>query len=258
LIRVNCAALSPTLLESELFGHERGAFTGAIATRIGRFEQADKGTLFLDEIGDLDFELQAKLLRVLQFGEIQRVGCGETLRVDVRLVAATNHDPAQLVAAGKLREDLLYRLNVLSITLPPLRRRLEDIPLLAEHILSRLARKYSWPHLGLAPAALERLVAHPWPGNVRQLQNVLARAAILARGRAIFPEHLELTDTATPADGARVQPGTSLKEILSQIERRLIEEALVQTSWNRSKAAALLGISRRALFDKIQQYRLSK
>jgi DNA-binding NtrC family response regulator len=258
-VRVNCAALSPTLLESELFGHERGAFTGAIARRIGRFEQASGGSLFLDEVGDLDCELQAKLLRVLQFGQFERVGSNDAVYSDVRVIAATNHHLAQRVADEQFREDLLYRLNVLTITLPPLRERPEDIPLLADCILRRLAAKYDWPHLQLSPEVARQLVSLPWPGNVRQLQNALARAAILARGRAIFPEHLELLD-AVPAQnvGASLQPGMSLRDILSQIERRLIEEALAQTGWNRSKAATLLGISRRVLFDKIQQYGLSR
>ncbi len=182
LVKVNCAALSPTLLESELFGHEKGAFTGAVAQRKGRFEQANGGTLFLDEVGELGIDLQAKLLRVLQAGTFERVGGEQTLRADVRVVAATNRDLPAMIAAGTFREDLYYRLNVVAVELPPLRDRREDIPLLADHIVRRLARKYQWPHLGLAPDAVRALCEQPWPGNVRQMQNVLARAALLAGG----------------------------------------------------------------------------
>jgi transcriptional regulator with GAF, ATPase, and Fis domain len=258
-VRVNCAALSRSLLESELFGHERGAFTGAIAKRIGRFEQAGGGSLFLDEIGDLDFELQAKLLRVLQFQEFERVGSNETVRSDVRVIAATHRDLSDLVRQEKFREDVFYRLNVLSIMLPPLRQRPEDIPPLAEHILRRMGAKYNWPHLALSSEAGQQLIRLSWPGNVRQLQNTLARAAILARGHVICSEHLLLSE-ATPMSSApaSLQPGMSLRDVLSQIERRLIEEALTQTGWNRSQAARILGISRRVLFDKIQQFGLSR
>jgi DNA-binding NtrC family response regulator len=189
-IKVNCAALSPTLLESELFGHEKGAFTGAVTRRVGRFEQANGGTLFLDEIGDLDFDLQAKLLRVLQSGHFERVGGNETLQVDVRVIAATNRNLAARIAEQQFREDLFYRLNVVTIELPALRSRAEDIPLLAEHIVRRLAQKYHWPQLALAPEAVDYLRSQPWPGNVRELQNVLARAAILVRGRMILADDL--------------------------------------------------------------------
>ncbi len=254
LVKVNSAALSPTLLESELFGHERGAFTGAVARRTGRFEQADGGTLFLDEVGELGVDLQAKLLRVLQSGTFERVGGEQTLRVDVRVVAATNRDLPALIADGGFREDLYYRLNVVAVELPPLRERREDIPLLAEHIIGRLARKYRWPNLALAPDAVRALCEQPWPGNVRQMQNVLARAAILSRGRLILAEDLRLGPAASPAKAAAHSLG--LKEILAETERRVIDEALAQTRWNRTKAAELLGISRRQLFDKIQEYGL--
>jgi two-component system response regulator AtoC len=254
-IKVNCAALSPTLLESELFGHEKGAFTGAVAGRMGRFEQANGGSLFLDEIGDLNFDLQAKLLRVLQTGQFERVGGNETLQVDVRVIAATNRNLSAMIAEQKFREDLLYRLNVVTIELPPLRARVEDIPLLAEHIVRRLARKYRWPQLALTPEAVEYLRSQPWPGNVRQMQNMLARAAILVRGRMILAEDLRPVPpamVATPADSSADHP-MSLKELVAETERRAIQHALEQTSWNRTQAARLLGISRRQLFDKIQQ-----
>lgn len=254
-IKVNSAALSAALLESELFGHEKGAFTGAVARRVGRFEQAHGGTLFLDEIGDLDIDLQAKLLRVLQTGQFERVGGEEALQVDVRVLAATNRNLAARIAEGQFREDLFYRLNVVAIELPPLRQRREDIPLLAEHILGKLAQKYDWPHLALSPEALMHLTAQPWPGNVRQLQNVLARAAILARGRVIG-----LDDVRMPASSAGSAESASgsllLRDLLAETERRAIQQALEQEKWNRTRAARLLGISRRQLFDKIRQYGL--
>jgi len=257
-VKVNCAALSPTLLESELFGHEKGAFTGAVVRRIGRFEQASGGTLFLDEIGDLDIDLQAKLLRVLQSGQFERVGANETLQVDVRVIAATNRNLGELMAEQRFREDLFYRLNVVTVELPPLRARAEDIPPLAEHIIGRLARKYHWPQLALAPEAMNYLRNQPWPGNVRQLQNVLARAAILVRGRLILVEDLHPNPpsrSAAPADASPDHP-MSLKDLVAETERRAIQHALEQTNWNRTQAARLLGISRRQLFDKIQQYGL--
>ncbi len=256
-IKVNSAALSPALLESELFGHEKGAFTGAVARRIGRFEQADCGTLFLDEIGDLDIDLQAKLLRVLQSGQFERVGGDAVLQVDVRLLAATNRDLPARIAEGRFREDLFYRLNVLTITLPPLRERRDDIPDLAEHILGKLARKYDWPHLALSPEARTYLTAQPWPGNVRQLQNVLARAAILARGRAIGIDDLQPPASAASASAESASSSSLLlRDLLAETERRAIRQALEQEKWNRTRAARLLGISRRQLFDKIRQYGL--
>jgi DNA-binding NtrC family response regulator len=253
-VTVNSAALSAGLLESELFGHEKGAFTGAVARRRGRFEQVDGGTLFLDEIGELDTDLQAKLLRVLQTGRLERVGGEETLRADVRLIAATNRDLTARIADGRFRDDLYYRLNVVVIELPPLRERREDIPLIAESFVRALARKYHWPHLALTPAAAEELTRRPWPGNVRELQNVLARAAILARGRAIQPADLDAApavEEPPPAPDSLV-----LRDALAATERRVIRQALEQERWNRTQAARALGISRRQLFDKIRQYGL--
>src|SRR5579872_612157 len=256
-VKVNSAALSPTLLESEMFGHERGAFTGAVAQRVGRFEQANGGTLFLDEVGDMDIDLQAKLLRVLQSGQFERVGGDRTIETDVRVVSATNRDLQTRIDEGSFREDLLYRLNVVTIKLPPLRDRPDDIPLLADHIIARLARKYDWPQLALSPEALTQLMAQPWPGNVRELQNVLARAAILSRGKLIESSDLQFEPEAAGAPAAG-RPGSSLvlREILAETERRVITQALEQEGWNRTRAAQVLGISRRQLFDKIQQHRL--
>jgi DNA-binding NtrC family response regulator len=260
-VKVNCAALSPTLLESELFGHERGAFTGAVAQRIGRFEQANRGTIFLDEIGDLDFDLQAKLLRVLQTGQFERVGGNAVIATDVRVISATNRELTSMIAEKRFREDLFYRLNVVTITLPALRERKEDISLLAEHFVRQLARKYNWPNLALKSEAVAWLEANDWPGNVRQLQNVLARGATLARGRLITPDDLRSSELKTE-EGARdlaagaVNESLALKPILAETERRVILQALEQTDWNRTQAAQVLQISRRQLFDKIRQYGL--
>jgi len=256
-IKINSAALSPTLLESELFGHEKGAFTGAVARRIGRFEQAHGGTLFLDEIGELGIDLQAKLLRVLQTGQFERVGGDATLQVDVRVLAATNRDLPTRIAEGRFREDLYYRLNVVTIELAPLRQRREDIPLLAEHILHKLAGKYAWPNLALSSEALAHLNAQPWPGNVRELQNVLARAAILARGRIIGVDDVQTPPSQVSSVAGPTSTGSLvLRDILAETERRVIRQALEQEKWNRTQTAHMLGISRRQLFDKIRQYGL--
>ncbi|HTU91354.1 MAG TPA: sigma-54 dependent transcriptional regulator [Gemmataceae bacterium] len=257
-IKVNSAALSPALLESELFGHEKGAFTGAVARRIGRFEHAGGGTLFLDEIGELDIDLQAKLLRVLQTGQFERVGGEETLQVDVRVLAATNRDLPARIADGRFREDLFYRLNVVTVDLPPLRQRRDDIPLLAEHILGKLAHKYDWSNLALSPQALAHLSARDWPGNVRELQNVLARAAILARGRVIGVEDVQAPPSPVNPASEEVSASLLLRDILAETEQRVIRQALEQEKWNRTRAARLLGISRRQLFDKIRQYGLQE
>ncbi|HEV3437940.1 MAG TPA: sigma-54 dependent transcriptional regulator [Gemmata sp.] len=255
-IKVNCAALSPTLLESELFGHEKGAFTGALARRRGRFEQAHGGTLFLDEVGELGIDLQAKLLRVLQMKTFERVGGEETLSVNVRVVAATNRDLKARVVGGEFREDLYYRLDVVPIMLPPLRERKEDIPLLADYIVRQLSRQHGWPGLALSPDVVEELGRRPWPGNIRELRNVIARAAILARGRVIRTSDLASEDQ--PGLTALTTPSTTLdlRVALAETEQHIIRQALEQSNWNRTQAARLLGISRRQLFDKIRLYGL--
>jgi two-component system, NtrC family, response regulator AtoC len=259
-VKVNCAALSTTLLESELFGHEKGAFTGAVARRRGRFEQAHGGTLFLDEVGELGIDLQAKLLRVLQSGTFERVGGEESLTVDVRVVAATNRDLKARVATSEFREDLYYRLDVVAVTLPPLRERKDDIPLLVDHIIRQLSRKHGWPHLALAPEMIAELCRRSWPGNVRELRNALARAAILARGRVIRAENLVDEDhtSMAPAHASHNTPENplNLRAAVAETERRVIELAMEQAGGNRTRAAALLGISRRQLFDKVRQHGL--
>jgi two-component system response regulator AtoC len=258
LIRVNCGALPEGLIESELFGHEKGAFTGADRQKPGRFERAAGGTLFLDEVGELPLPAQAKIRRVLQQHEFERVGETETLHTDACVISATHRDLSKEVAEGRFREDLFYRLNVARIVILPLRERPEDIAPLAEYILRRLEKKHGWRGLSLSPQALQSILERPWPGNVRQLENSLARAAIAARGRAILPEHLDADDSAhmpflVATDSTDPLP---LRAWLAEVERRAIQGALVACGGNRTRTAKRLGISRRQLFDKIREYDL--
>ena len=260
LVTVNCAALAENLLESELFGHERGAFTGADKRREGRFVQADGGTLFLDEIGEMPLALQAKLLRALQQGEVQRVGSDKPLTVDVRVIAATNRNLQEEVAAKRFREDLYFRLNVINIEVPPLRRRPEDIPLLAAHFLQRYAERNRKSIKGFSPQALDILLRHDWPGNVRELENAVERAAILCNGDLITPRELPQTVSqsggAAPLAEAPAEQGEgSLAGLkLDDVERRAIEETLRQTGDNKSEAARRLGITRATLHNKLRKY----
>jgi two-component system response regulator AtoC len=258
-VRVNCAALPEALVESELFGHERGAFTGADRQRAGRFERAGGGTLFLDEVAELPAPAQAKLLRVLQSGEFERVGGAEVLRADVRIVSATHRDLAREVSGGRFREDLYYRLNVVRLVLPPLRERVEDLPELAAAILRRLEARYGWRDLHLSDEALRDLAGRDWPGNVRQLENVLARAAIAARGRPILPDHLDADEPAVGlggTEGAEASTTVPLRALLAEVERRAIRRALAACGGHRTRAAEALGISRRQLFEKLREYDL--
>jgi two-component system response regulator AtoC len=257
-VRVNCGALPESLIESELFGHERGAFTGADRQKPGRFERARGGTIFLDEVAELPLSAQAKLLRVIQQQEFERVGGSEVLRADVRIISATHRDLPKEIGNGKFREDLFYRLNVVRIAIPPLRDRPEDIGPLADHILHRLERRYGWSHLSMVPEAARLIAGREWPGNVRQLENVLARAAIAARGSAILPHHLEVEDDPREAStiGDEGDNPLPLRAILADVERRVIRRALAACKGNRTKTAERLGISRRQLFDKIREYGL--
>jgi DNA-binding NtrC family response regulator len=250
-VKLHCAALAESLLESELFGHERGAYTGADRKREGRFEQANGGTLFLDEIGEISLSTQVKLLRVLQEREFERVGGSQTLRVDVRVVAATNRDLKEMVAAGSFREDLFYRLNVINLTLPSLRHRPTDIPALAMHFLKRYADENGKAVNTIAPDALSQLASYSWPGNVRELENVIERAVVLADGDSIGLQHLpqELT-AAARRGGPPPVPGSTLDEL----ERFAILKTMESVGGSTSKAAEMLGISVRKIQYKLQEY----
>ncbi|GIX22679.1 MAG: hypothetical protein KatS3mg121_1462 [Gammaproteobacteria bacterium] len=274
-VPVNCGAIPSELLESELFGHEKGAFTGAISARPGRFELAEGGTLFLDEIGDMSLDMQVKLLRVLQERTFERVGSGRPRRADVRIVAATHRDLAQRMREGLFREDLFYRLNVFPIVLPPLRERLEDLPLLARAILERLALER--PVVRLGPRALAGLARHAWPGNVRELANILERLSILYGGETLdrLPEGLSLDATTVPADEAGLpamspdprdwlqtlelpEEGLDLKTFLGDLEQRLIQLALERCDGVVAHAAKLLGLGRTTLVEKLRKYGIDR
>jgi two-component system response regulator AtoC len=255
-VAVNCSAIPDALLESELFGHVRGAFTGAVGDRRGLFEEASGGTLFLDEIGELPGPLQAKLLRALQDGEIRRVGDRNTRRVDARVVAATVRDLDAEVAAGRFREDLFYRLNVVAIRLPPLSERPEDVPPLIAALVARQSRRLGTAAPEIEPAALQALLDHAWPGNVRELSNVIERALVLSRGRTIRRADLPpaLAGEARSAGGGRaLGADLTLKSHQGRLEATVIREALQRAAGNRRAAAALLGISPRTLFYKLRQ-----
>jgi two-component system response regulator HydG len=248
-VAVNCAAIPETILESELFGHERGAFTGAVAKREGRFAKASGGTLFLDEIGELSPQVQVKLLRVVQEGEFEPVG-GNTQKADVRIVAATNRDLLAEVQAGRFREDLYYRLNVISITAPPLRARREDIPLLVDHFLGLYCAKNGRPRLQPTRGALDRLLEYSWPGNVRELENVIERAVVLSRSEALTESDLP-DAVALAAPSAATSLTFDVGTPLDEIELRVIRETLRHTKGDKSLAAQLLGISTRTIYRKL-------
>jgi two-component system response regulator HydG len=255
-IKINCAALPENLLESELFGHEKGAFTGAVAKREGRFELANGGTLFLDEIGDMTLSTQAKILRVLQEGEFERLGGDKTVKVDVRILAATNKDLEEEAQKGNFRKDLYFRLSVVPITLPSLRKRKQDIPLLAEFFLKKYAEKNNRIIKGFTPAALDKLMRYDWPGNVRELENAIERSVIMSFEQLINPNTLPdfPNSTSKPTDDldTEFQPGRSIKDV----EKELIIKTLESTNKNITRAAELLGISRRTLHNKINEYKI--
>ena len=252
-VKVNCAALAESLLESELFGHEKGAFTGAERRREGKFVQADSGTLFLDEIGETSPAMQVKLLRVLQEQELQRVGGEETIRVDVRIIAATNRRLEEEVAAGTFREDLYYRLNVVMLKVPPLRERSEDIPRLVEHFAARFAEKNRRILEGISDECLALLCRYPWPGNVRELENALERGIILMRGNVLTEKSLPLTVLQGQPRSDDSRPSLTGGS-LSDAERRLILETVAETGGNKSEAARRLGITRKTLQNKLNRY----
>ena len=289
LIKVSCAALPESLLETELFGHEKGSFTGAMTMRKGRFESANKGTIFLDEIGEMTLGTQTKLLRILQEREFERIGSNTPIKIDIRVIAATNRNLSEEVAKGKFREDLYYRLNVIHIHMPPLRERKDDIPLLAEHFLAKFRHAPNAIPTSITEEALSKLVDYDWPGNVRELENAIERAVVLARGNPITVEHLPFGDRREARDRARLadrrsrleeeseaelneaaaaeEAGVpaaenghaeagSFKDRVAALEKQLIKEALDRAGGNRTKAAEDLGIYRRLLYAKIKEYGL--
>jgi two-component system response regulator HydG len=249
-VKVNCAALPETLLESELFGHEKGAFTGAIEKKKGRFERADGGTIFLDEIGEMSLTTQTKILRVLQEREFEPVGGTKTVKVDVRIIAATNKNLEEEVKKGKFREDLFYRINVVPLTIPPLRERTEDIPLLSAHFLRLYGEKNKRMLKGFADGVLDALMNYEWPGNVRELENIIERTVIMSRGDTITFADLPPAIAGAHETARNTSPAISLKEM----ERETITKTLQQTGGNRTKTAALLGITRKTLQNKIKEY----
>jgi transcriptional regulator with PAS, ATPase and Fis domain len=257
LVTLNCTALSPALLESELFGYRRGAFTGAYTDRVGLFEKADGGTMFLDEIGDMSLEIQAKLLRTLQTGEIRAVGDVRTKKVCVRIIAATNQELEKAIREGRFREDLLYRINTFTITLPPLRERLEDIPVLAEHFLKRAQAKVNKKVNSISPLALTLLRNYSWPGNLRELENIIERAVVLASSPKIEAEHLPMhvqdSTVFKPQDG--FMEGKSLA--IERFERDALSRYLTEAQGNISKAALLANIPRRTFHRLILKHRIS-
>lgn len=270
LIEVSCGALPETLLETELFGHVRGAFTGAIKDRTGRFELADKGSILLDEIDTFSPNLQVKLLRILQNGEFERVGDTKTMRVDVRVIAATNQDLNEAIKKGRFREDLYYRLNVIAIHIPPLRERRDDIPLLAEYFLEKKnneVNKNNKKVTGISKEAMQALSQYGWPGNVRELENIVERSVILAKGDIIgihdLPEFFHKTDMpfaaqALVSNASGRLNAKSLRQALKSPERQVIQNALEQAGWNRKDTAASLGINRTTLYNKMKEYDLLK
>jgi two-component system response regulator HydG len=256
-IRFNCAAITETLLESELFGHEKGAFTGADRRKEGKFRQANGGSLFLDEVSEMSVGMQVKLLRVIQEREFTRVGGEEVLQVDVRLIAATNKDLLKEIAAGRFREDLFYRLNVVVLPVPPLRDRPEDIPLLAQEFLVRFSEKNHKAISGFTPQAMDRLLHYSWPGNVRELMNAVERGVVLSRGDCLDEKELSLLprEVVSPTSGTAYYPAPDLGGTsLEMVERQTIMKVLGEAGGNKSEAARRLGITRRTLHQKLRKY----
>jgi two-component system nitrogen regulation response regulator GlnG len=287
-LAINCAAIPENLLESELFGHEKGAFTSAAAQRIGKFEQCDKGTIFLDEIGDMTLSTQAKILRVLQSGSFERVGGNQPIQVDVRVIAATHKPLEQAVAAREFREDLFYRLNVVRVQIPPLRDRRDDIPLLTNYFLKKFAQAQGRAPKSILPAAVEMLERFHWPGNVRELENVIQRATVMAKGGVILPGDLPLEISSLPASGPEGTPGSPAAsaaaaagaepldlaavgqilfrwareqghlKVLPAVERELLIQALLTTKGNQVQAAKLLGITRATLRKRVEKFKIKQ
>ncbi len=260
MVQVNCAAIPEELIESELFGHEKGSFTGAVRKQIGKFVAADKGTIFLDEVGDMSARTQAKVLRVLQSGELERVGSEKMVSVDVRVIAATNKDLEAEIAAGSFREDLYYRLNVVPMRTPPLRERRDDIPELAEYFLRLFADRYGMNREGFAPEALEALTNMPWPGNVRELKNLIERAVILAPGTVVGARDLGAVggDGAPDSQLAGLFGATSLKEFREHAEEAYLRHQLTEHDWNITQTAKAISTPRSNLYKKMEQYGIER
>jgi two-component system NtrC family response regulator len=256
MITVNCAAVPETLIESELFGHEKGAFTGTVQRRIGRFEQADDGTLFLDEIGEVTPSVQVKLLRFIQEGEYERLGGDKALKADVRVISATNKDLQTLVREGRFREDLFFRLNVIPLQIPPLRARKEDIPVLMDHFLARYAKQNGKPISGVTREAMDRLMKYDYPGNVRELENIIERAVVISRTPVIALRDLPFKEEQATVPFLSQEKKGTLRETLEALERRLIREAMEGAGSNQSQAAARLGLGERMLRYKLKKYGL--
>lgn len=263
IVAVNCSAIPEDLLESELFGHERGAFTGAFRQQKGKFEQASGGTLFLDEIGEMGLRIQPKVLRAIENGEIQRLGGDKYIKVDVRIIAATNRDLKSAVQRKEFREDLFYRLNVISIHIPTLRERKEDIPLLAEYFLHDLCKTRKRGPIHLTPTAVERLVDYPWPGNVRELRNLMEKIAVLSTSETVTAEDMEMylkESRISPDTGTQEETfeGKTLAQIVKSREKEALEAALTMSGWNYENAAGELGISRSTLFSKLKEHGIQR
>lgn len=255
-IKLNCVAIPESLLESELFGHEKGAFTGAIDKKPGKFELANGGTIFLDEIGDMTLATQAKILRVLQEREFERVGGTKTIKVDVRVIAATNKDLSQAIQGKEFREDLYYRLNVVSIQLPPLRERKEDIPLLVEHFLAKYNAKFGKTVKGVTKEVMERLYSYSWPGNVRELENAIERAVIMAHNDLITPDLLSIQFQGLEEVPVSISSAQSLRETILALEKKMLLQALKEAQGVQARAAKILGLSERSLWHLVKKHRL--
>ncbi|MFZ5597457.1 MAG: sigma-54-dependent transcriptional regulator [Bacillota bacterium] len=265
-IKINCAAIPEHLMESELFGHEKGAFTGAINQKSGKFELAHNGTVFLDEIGELSLNTQVKLLHVLQEKEFERIGSNKSIKIDARILTATNRDIKKMVEEGKFREDLYYRINVVNIKVPPLRERKGDIPLLFNYFLNKFSHKYNKKITGISREALALLENHSWPGNVRELKNTCEQAVVMSRGPIILPDDLSFAgknaDPAVNIDNiysqVNVNGHKTLKEITSEVEKQVIIKTLDENNWNRQETARALGLNRRSLYEKMKEYNLHR
>ena len=257
-VQVNCAAIPEELIESELFGHEKGSFTGATEKQIGKFELAHKGTIFLDEVGDMSLRTQAKVLRVLQEGEVERIGSQKTIQVDVRVIAATNKDLEDAIGKGDFREDLYFRLSVIPVRVPPLRERAEDVPVLVQHFVKQFCQENNFRPRAFAPAAIEALKRHPWRGNVRELKNAVERLLIMAEGDEIRPDHLGDV-LRRPAEGGAGPAGAeTLRDFKETAERVFLVGKLRESNWNISATAAAIGTPRSNLYKKLEHYGISQ